>query len=185
MSNYTLKSQAELPSLKGYVSIREAAEMLGLARKTVYEYVTEGRIPGVKAGDIILVRVEDVENFKPNISGRPRTTIPQWRISPADNTLFQTRIFVHIKPGKLSEFRQRLDEIRRQKAHLFPGTIARYIAGSQKDPQQVEISLIWRSSVAPDEAVRQQALEEFKQRLADVLDWENASYDEGSIFMHA
>jgi hypothetical protein len=71
------------------------------------------------------------------------------------------------------------------KEHLFPGTIARYIVGSNKQPDFVEITLIWRSSVMPDEASRQQALREFQLTLDDVLDWSIARYDDGEVFMHA
>ena len=69
--------------------------------------------------------------------------------------------------------------------HPFMGTIHRYIVGSKKHTNQVEIAFVWRSSVMPDEATREQALEEFRQALDDVLDWSTASYDEGTVFMHA
>jgi excisionase family DNA binding protein len=180
-----MSEEVNIPDLKEYVSVKDAAKMLGLAYPTVHEYVREGRIKAVRASDVILIPIEEVRNFKPNISGRPRTTIPLWRISPEDNALSQTSIFVQVRKGKLSAFRQRLDEIRRKKEHLFPGTIARYIVGSNRQPGLVEMTFIWRSSVMPDEATREQALEAFKQALDDVVDWTTARYDDGTVFMHA
>ncbi len=180
-----MSEDGNLPDLQEYVSIREAAELLGLAYTTVYQYITEGRIKAVRAADVILVPVEEVRNFKPNISGRPRTTIPLWRISPADNLLLYTSIHAQVREGKLDEFRRRLNEIRRAKEHLFPGTIARYVLGSNRTPGFVEIMLIWRISVMPDETARELALEAFKQVLADVVDWDTARFDDGSVFMHA
>ena len=134
---------------------------------------------------LTLIPIEEVQNFKPNISGRPRTTVPKWRIAYDDNTLIQTSIVVQIRKGKLEAFRKRLEEIRKESEHPFMGTIHRYIIGSKKNPNQVEISFIWRSSVMPDESTREQALEAFRQSLDDVLDWSTARYDEGTVFMHA
>src|SRR5437763_38903 len=99
-----MSNEFELPDLQDYVSIKEAAKMLGLAYKTVYEYISEGRIKAVRAADVILIPVGEVRSFKPNISGRPRTSIPQWRIAREDNTLSQTTISVQLRAGKLDTF---------------------------------------------------------------------------------
>lgn len=180
-----MSDSVELPELPGYISVKEAARLLGLAERTVYEYVDEGRIKAVKASGVILVSIEAVESFKPNPAGRPRTSIPQWRISPTDNSLLYTAISVRIREGKQEAFKRRLDEIRGGKGHLLPGTIARYVLMSGRDAGRVEIMLIWRVSVMPAEEARQLALEDFKQALADVLDWDSADYDDGSVAMHA
>src|SRR5579859_1384100 len=113
-----MSNDVYLPNLPDYVSIKEAAKMLGLSYTTVNEYVREGRIKGVRAADVILLPIEEVRNFKPQLAGRPRTTIPIWRISPEDNILTQTSIIVQIRPGQQSAFAKRLDEIRRKKEHL-------------------------------------------------------------------
>ena len=55
-----------------------------------------------------------------------------------------TLIEVQIQSGKQDALQQKLEQIRKSKQHLFPGTIARYIVGSQTNPGQVIISLIWR-----------------------------------------
>lgn len=177
-------SEVVIPNLENYISIKEAAGLLKMSYKTVYQYVSEGRIPAVRASDVILLRVEDVKNFKPKLSGRPRTTIPPWRISPEDNLLQQTIISVQIRKGRKNALIKRLDEIRQSKEHLFPGTIARYIIGRKKMPDRIEITLVWRASVMPDEAAREGSLEAFRQELADVLDWQTAEYDEGTVLMH-
>src|SRR5579859_175985 len=180
-----MRDEFELPDLQDYVSVKEAAKRLGLAYKTVYEYVSEGRIKAVRAADVILIPVEEIRNFKPNISGRPRTSIPQWRIAREDNTLSQTTIAVQLRKGMHDAFLQRLEEIRGKKEHPLPGTVARYIASSKKQPDTIEITFIWRSSVMPDEATRREALKAFQDALADLIDWTTAHYDDGIIFMHA
>src|SRR5579864_2080112 len=114
-----MSDEVELPDLPDYVSIKEAAKMLGLAYKTVHEYVSEGRIKAARVADVFVIPVEEVRNFKPQISGRPRTSIPLWRIAREDNTLSQTTITVQLRTGKQDAFLQRLEEIRTKKEHLF------------------------------------------------------------------
>lgn len=172
-------------SIPGYVSIKDAAKMLGLSPNTVYEYVTEGRLSSVRAAHVIMIPTDEVKSFRPSIAGRPRKRLPIWRISPKDNTLFMTSIDVRLQPGRYELFLQRLEHLRQEGDHLFPGTVARYISGDDVIPKRIEIVLIWRISVMPDETEREQALEKFRQALADVLDWNTARYKHGRVFMHA
>src|SRR5258706_11322139 len=180
-----MNDEVNLPELKEYVSIKQAAEMLGLAYKTVHQYVAEGRIPAVRVVDVILIPVAEVKKFKPNISGRPRKSVPRWHISPADNALLATIILVQMRSGQEAKLAERLDELRRGGEHLFSGTISRYIMERKQYPGQVEIFLIWRSSVMPASAKREQAHAAFRQSLDDVLDLSTAQYDEVTILMHA
>ena len=133
--------QANVP---GYVSIKEAAEMLGLSPSRVYEYVEDGRLSSVRAAHVILIPVEEVKKFKPNIAGRPRKSVLRWRISPENNMLHSTSIVVQMRAGRQTELMKRLEEMRQEDKHLFPGTIARFIMRSETIPGQVEISLIER-----------------------------------------
>ncbi len=171
-------------NIPGYVSIKEAADMLGLSPNTVYEYVTEGRLSSVRAAHVIMIPVEEVKHFKPNVAGRPRKSIPVWRISPEDNELFMTYITVRVQAGQQDVLLKKLEEIRQSGEYLFPGTIARYIALSEKDLSLVTVSLVWRGTVMPDEATRETALQAFRAALADILDWDTAQYDTGKVLMH-
>lgn len=171
-------------SVPGYVSIKEAAEMLGLSPSRVYEYVEDGRLSSVRAAHVILIPVEEVKNFRPAIAGRPRKSVLRWRISPENNMLISTSIVVQIRPGRQDQLIKRLEEIRQEDQHLFPGTVARFIVRSETFPGQVEISLIWRNTAIADDTVRRQALEEFAKTLADVLDWDTARYNDGTVLMH-
>ncbi len=171
-------------SVPGYVSIKEAAEILGLSPSRIYEYVEDGRLTSVRAAHVILIPVEEVRNFKPNIAGRPRKSVLRWRISPENNTLLSTSIVVQMRPNRQTELMKKLEEIRRGDEHLFPGTIARFIVKSETLPGQVEISLIWRSTVMPDEAERERALTDFRQALTDIVDWDTARYNNGTVLVH-
>ena len=57
------------PNLPGYVSIKEAAKILGISDKRVYEYVGEGRLSSTWAADVIMIPLEEVQKFKRRSSG--------------------------------------------------------------------------------------------------------------------
>jgi len=179
-----MNEYAERPNLPGYVSIKEAAKILGVSDKRVYEYVDEGRLPSMWAADVIMIPLDDVKKFKRRSSGRPRKSIPAWRISSGENAQFITSVAVRIQDGRLDTLMQRLETIRQAGQHIFPGTVARFIIENETIPQQIEISLIWRQTVMPSKGEREQALEAFRQELADILDWDTARYTHGRVLMH-
>ena len=179
-----MDNNVDLPAIPGYVSVKEAAKMLSLADRTVYEYIEEGRLPAVRAADVIMIALEEVEKFKRGTAGRPRRNTPPWRISAGDNTQFMTFILAQVRAGQQGALMQKLEEIKQRGQHIFPGTIARYIVGSETSPGQIQIALIWRGTVMPDEVTREKALEAFRRALAGVLDWSTAQYNNGTVFMH-
>jgi hypothetical protein len=136
------------------------------------------------AADVIMIPLDAVQQFKRRTSGRPRKSNPVWRISSGENMQFMMSIIVQTLPGKHDALLQKLEEIRRQEQHLFPGTIVRLIMESETNPGQLEIALVWRGTVMPEERERQRALEAFQQALDDVLDWTSARYNNGRLLMH-
>ena len=178
-----MRESLDLPNIPEYVSIKEAAKILGVSDKRVYAYIEEGRLPAVRAAHVIMIPVEEIKKFKPKMSGRPRKHTPPWRTSPEDNRLFTTSILVRAKHEEQLQYK--LEEFKQAQEHLFPGTVARYIVGSKTRPGTIEILLIWRSTVTPDKEAHQEALEAFRLALADVVDWDTAQYDEGEVFLHA
>jgi excisionase family DNA binding protein len=179
-----MQNDTHQPGVPGYLSIKEAAEKLGLSPSRVYEYVEDGRLSSVRAAHVILIPLVEVENFKPKLSGRPRRSIPRWHISPKENMLLSTMICVQIRAGHQVELMKKLEKIRQGDHFLFPGTVSRYIVKSETIPEQMEISLIWRSTVMPTEEERELALEEFRHALDDVLDWNTAKYSYGQVLLH-
>jgi excisionase family DNA binding protein len=178
---YVNDDQASVP---GYVSIKEAAKMLGLSPSRVYEYVEDGRLSSVRAAHVILIPVDEVRTLNRNIAGRPRKSLLRWRISPENNKLLSTSVVVQIRPDRQAELMKKLEAIRQHDEHLFPGTVARFIVRSDTRPGQVEISLLWRSTIMPDQATREKALADFQHALADVLDWDTAQYNDGTVLIH-
>jgi hypothetical protein len=174
----------EIPDLPGYVSTREAAKMLGISERRIRLYIEMKRLPAVRAADVLMIPVENVKNFTRKIVGRPRKSVLAWRISSTENTQFITSISLQVKSHQEQQLIQRMEEIKRSGEHVFPGTVARYVVKSATTPRQIEIVLVWRSTIMPDEAEREQALEAFRHTLADVLDWDTAQYSNGEVLMH-
>jgi hypothetical protein len=174
----------DLPELEGYISIKDAAEILKLSPRRVYDFVIEGRFEGVKRiADVIAIPEEEVRKFRRQASGRGRKTNPQWRFSASENTQYMTTIQVRMRAGKEQTLEERLREIKSSGDYLFPGTIARYIS-SGRVAGRILIVLVWRGAIMPDEQTRDKELAAFRDALADVLDWESAQYDHGTILMH-
>src|SRR5689334_10272139 len=138
-----MSEYADRPNLPNYVSIKEAAKLLGISDKRVYEYVDEGRLPSMWAADVIMIPLDEVKRFKRKSSGRPRKSIPTWRISSGDNAQFVTSIIARIHTGQYDALIQRLEKIRQESLHAFPGTVARFIVESETFPNQIEISFVW------------------------------------------
>ena len=158
--------------------------MLGISERRIRLYIEMKRLPAVRAADVLMIPLEKVENFERKTTGRPRKNMLAWRISASENTQFMTSISVQIQHHQERRLTQRLEEIKRNGQHIFPGTVVRYIVRSQTMPHQIDIVLVWRSTVMPDQVERERTLEGFRQTLADVLDWDTAQYNDGEVLMH-
>jgi hypothetical protein len=181
---YTTSMTDSIPDLPGYVSTREAAKILGVSERRIRLYIEMKRLPAVRAADVLMLPLEEVKHFQRKIIGRPRINTPAWRISASENTQFFTTIAVQLRAHQEKLLLQRLAEIRQAGQYIFPGTVARYIVRSATVPGQVEITLVWRKIIMPNEIEREQALEAFRRALADVLDWSTAQYSSGEVLMH-
>jgi excisionase family DNA binding protein len=179
-----MREYLDLPNIPEYVSIKDAAKMLGVSDKRVYAYIEDGRLPAVRAAHVIMIPIEEVKKFKPKISGRPRKNTPDWRTSPEDNMLLTTSVLVPVRSDQREMLQQRLEELKQEGEHVFPGTLARYIIWSKTHPGMLEILLIWRSTTMPGEADRAEVLDQFQRALTDVLDWNTAQYDNGEVLLH-
>ena len=158
--------------------------MLRISDKTVYAYVEDRRIKAMRAGNTLMIPIAEIQKFQFRGAGRPRTSIPAWHIAKKENALFALSIEVRVRKGQEGQLASRLEEVRQSKEFTFPGTVARYIMESANDPTQVEIVLIWKKSIMPAEAEREQALEEFRHALADLFDWPTAQYKPSRVSMH-
>jgi hypothetical protein len=174
-----------ISEIPGYISIAEAASRLHVSAARVHTYIEQGRLDTLKVASMIFVLAESVENFKvKTISGRPRKNTPVWRESPNDATFIISVVRVQILAGQQRKLMEALRSMRQEKQHLFPGTVARYIAEDDTAPGTIEIQLIWKQGDMPANDTYRKELEAFKQLFADVLNWETAQYSTKNVLLH-
>lgn len=174
----------EFPDIPGYVSIKQAAEMLGITDKRVYRYIDIGRLPAFKSGGVFLLAEEDVKRFKLNPPGRVRREPPPWRVYSSRSTVLTTDIFVQIRPGQQARLVEKLQMIQQQNSHTFPGTIARYATKGDVDFTTIHFFFAWRDTEMPDEQIREQQMTAFQEALADVVDWETVHITTTEAIIH-
>jgi excisionase family DNA binding protein len=179
-----MDDNVDFPNIPGYVSVKDAAKILGLSPRTIYDYIDEGRLPSARLADVIAISVEELTKFKREPSGRPRKKTPLWRMSSGENEQFMTLILVQVREGQHDALMQKLEGIRKQRKYVFPGTVMRYVAQSNTSLELVILVLVWRGTVMPEETARQEELEKFKHTLDDVLDWSTAQYKTAEVLMH-
>ena len=173
-----------IPNLEGYVPIKEAARLLGVSDKRVYQYVMSGRLSAQRIGHILIIPVEEVKQFKPSPSGRMRAKAPEWRAYRSGGTLLVTDIHVQVRTGQQAMLIEKLQAIQKTESHTFPGTVARYITKGNSELTSVQILLIWKDTEMPDATLRQQHLKALQDELADVLVWETAQYSTNEVIIH-
>ena len=164
----------EFPDIPGYMTIKQAAEMLGITDKRVYRYIDLGRLPAFKSGGVFLLPEEKVRQFKLSPPGRTRKAPPRWHVFNSRSKVLATEMRVPVRSGQQTKLLEKLKAIQQTNRHTFPGTIARYLMKGDEALTCVHIMLLWKDTDMPDETKRQHDLEALQDELADVLDWENA-----------
>lgn len=178
-------AEAVLERVPGYLSVREAASIMGVSERSVYGYIEAGKLPGARIGNIIVVIAEYVYTYERRAPGRMRTTTPPWHMPPQKNLQYLTTITARMYPGQSALLERKLQVMRVESKHRLPGTAARFIARNQNDPEEIKIVLIWRSVVMPASEVREASLAAFFDDFADVINWETATRTEGQVLIHA
>ena len=87
-------------------------------------------------------------------------------------------------PGQQERFEEKLKEIHQAEKHLLPGTVARYIACGEEQPNDVQMVLVWRSTVMPAQAEREAAMQALRAEFAGILDWETAKSEYSRVVMN-
>jgi excisionase family DNA binding protein len=179
-----MNEDGELPKLPGYMPVKEAAKLIGLSPRRILEYVQEEKLHGYKAGKTTMISEAEVREFQRNYIGRKRMNVPVWRTPVGDNMQYITFIIARMRQGQDARLEEKIEEIRAGKKHLLPGTVARYISRSEEKPDDIQIVLIWRSTVMPPAAEREAAMQALRAELAEIVDWETAWSENGRVIMH-
>jgi excisionase family DNA binding protein len=54
-----------------YVSVNEAAEIKGVTRQRILQYINDGRLPAQKFADVYMIRRQDLDAIELKSPGRP------------------------------------------------------------------------------------------------------------------
>lgn len=179
------EAKVSLARVPGYLSVKEAARLIGVSERTIYGYVETGKLSAARIGSMTVVDAMSAREYQRRAPGRLRTRIPPWHVPPENNLQYLTSITARLRPGQGKRLKEKLLEIRTEGRHLLPGTAARYIVCSRDCPDEVQIMLIWRSAIMPPERERETALAALREDLAEVVAWETALYKESQVVMHA
>jgi excisionase family DNA binding protein len=179
-----MKKEKDASNTRGFVTTSEAAEMLGVSYYTVYEYIRENRLVAERVGGIYMIPEKAVKEFKAKPTGRTRIKPPPWRVYRAGAKVRAMDIRVQIKADQQIRLIEKLNAIQESQQYLFPGTMQRYVFEDEANPATVMISLIWKDTELPDEALLEQDLVAFRAELEDVLDWKTAQYSAKRAIIH-
>lgn len=179
-----MREDSELPPLPDVMTVKDVADALDISERMVHTYVQDGRLPGHKLGKVTAIRKEDFLAFQRAKKGRPRTRLPIWRKSVGDNLQYTTILTAHIRPGQYDNLLTKLAEFRAEEAFMLPGTVGRFISQTVDNPDEIQVILIWRSTVMPKDAERNAAIQELKDELANILDWKASLNIYGKVLLH-
>jgi excisionase family DNA binding protein len=168
-----------------FVSVRDAAKILGVSARSVYGYIETGKLLGIRIGASIAVHAKDVHNYQRPAVGRPRERIPIWRVPVVMNLQYLTTIQVRVIEGQGEKLKQRLAEIRGGRKHMLAGTVARYVVRDLESPDEVQVVLVWRKLCMPPQEERREAVQALCQDLSDILDKDGMVYREGEVLLNA
>jgi excisionase family DNA binding protein len=165
------------------VNVKEAAVMLGTSTVTVYRYITTKKLRAKKLNREYMISRQAVLDFQQKVAGRPREKIPRWN-RYRDSKLLITEIHATVPAGRLEQFEEKIEAIRRRQQHTFARSIARYIVEDRADKHNITIWLLWKDTELPDEEQRQRDLDAFKAEMRGVLEWgpQDISEKEGLIY---
>jgi excisionase family DNA binding protein len=169
-----------------YISVIEAAQLMGVSKTRMYEYIEENRIPKHMVGGTLVIDRRDLGTIERKPTGRLRKKAPKWRTYHGGGDVFATEIRVQIRAELREQIKQVTGSIAtRLKGEdekgdrlTLKGSIARYVLSDHSEPYRVSIWLIWKDTELPDKETHEREMEEFKNALADVLDWSTAEYSE-------
>ncbi len=167
------------------LSVQETARVLGVSARSVYGYLTRGKLSKVRIEGLMMLPEAEVLAFERGAPGRPREEAPFWHLPPQKNPLSITTITVQARPGCDELLEGRLAEFRTESKHCLAGTTARYVGRNLEKLAEVVIVLLWRSVGLPAQEQREMALAALRADLADVCDWTTALVDEGLVALYA
>src|SRR6266571_9255669 len=114
----------ELPHMHGYITIKEAADLIGISTTRIYDLIDDGRLKAVKFGGGTAIEKKSAEAFTRKAPGRTRTKGPPWHKYSTPTKLQATEISVKIREGQERRLLEKLEAIREDQRHTLKGSVA-------------------------------------------------------------
>jgi hypothetical protein len=179
-----MSEEREFLRFPGYVSVKEAASILGFKEDRVWYYIRLQRLASRKIDGRSMITEESVRNFRVKPRGRVRADPPPWHVYRGGAKVYTLQIDIQVRSGKQEEWRAKLQVTLEEQEYLFFGTMQRYIFSDKENPNNITIQLVWKDTELADEARLTRDVETFKADFADVLDWETARYTTKQALIH-
>lgn len=181
MKQLKVRGAITLPQNKDFVSVREAAQLLGSSERYIYSSLRSGKSAGEKIGQTIVIRRKALTRYQHPAARQQHARSPMWRTPAIGNPEDVLRIEVRLHPGKASLLEAKLKEIQKERKHLTPGCIASYFSRLVNEPEEIHILLVWQQQLMPSTEELHILLENLR---ADLCDWENATHFRGQVILN-
>jgi excisionase family DNA binding protein len=164
------------------LSVQQAAKVMGVSARSVYNYIKAGQLAHERFGNMIIVDDANIRTLKRRPVGRTRTLMKYWHLPTTGNTQSLMVITVAVKEGQHEHLKTKIRDMQQKRIHLFEGTVTRYI--TVDDATNVHILLVWRACLAPSKVAIDEACRAFQEDFAETLDWESACSEEHTVLTH-
>jgi hypothetical protein len=179
-----MTEEKEYLRFPGYVSVKEAAEILGLKENRVWYYIRLKRLPARRIDGRSMIPEQSLKEFHVKPRGRLRTDPPHWREYRGGAHVLGLQIELQVDPARRENLQDRLEHILKEQLHLFPGTMQRYVFGVRTDPRIILVMLIWKDTELISEDALESDLAEFKAEFGDLFNWDTARYLPVDAMLH-
>lgn len=167
--------------IPGHIPVSEAATRLHLSKERILQLIRGGRLPAVWVSNRYMIPEYALASFRRKPTGRVRTKPVPWREYRAGTRVFLCHLIVPLFPDCLPDLQTRLTVMREQQAHLFPGTMQRYLFASE---QELLVLLIWKDTEMKNQDAIHEMLLAFRRETSAFLDWERAAATIHEALLH-
>lgn len=180
------KTREPLPTLPGWLSVKDTATLAGRSVSSIRRAITLGDLPARRLQGRILIAVEHGQQFAQlsRTPGQPQPPLSCLEQPTKELACLLVTLTVHIHAGQQEAFEQRLPMLITELPQRFPGSLDRSIKQSQTRAAMVLIMLVWDASMLPEAEERETMLATLRADLAELLDWQTEERYEQQIMLH-
>lgn len=181
------KTKDPLPTLPGWLSVKQAAQLAGRSVGSIRRAIALGDLPVRRLQGRILISQVFWQQFvlMPQRPGERCRPLPcQTDLAEEPQARVLTTLTVQLRAGQQEVLEQRLRVFAQEQLHCFPGTLDHLIKLGESRPDTLLVLLVWDASSVPPEETREAMLAALRADLATILDWQTEKRYEQHILLH-